>query len=68
LSAKILATYSDETAAMHRFAKEVAAEAAQSLSSEEIGHYVFNGALNLSWIGLARYHRKRAEATTSVTA
>ncbi|HXY00707.1 MAG TPA: MBL fold metallo-hydrolase [Candidatus Limnocylindrales bacterium] len=62
LTARIVASNLDETVAMHRFAKEVAAEAAQYLSPEEIAHYVFNGALNLSWLGLARYHRKRAEA------
>lgn len=62
LSGRILSSTADESAAMHRFAQEVAAEAAQFLSPEEIGHYVFNGALNLSWLGLARYHRKRAEA------
>jgi hypothetical protein len=47
---------------MHRFAQEVAAEAAQFLTPDEITQYVFNGALHLSWLGLARYHRKRAEA------
>jgi glyoxylase-like metal-dependent hydrolase (beta-lactamase superfamily II) len=62
LTARILSSSPDEPAAMHRFAGEVAAEAAQFLSPEEIAHYVFNGALNLSWLGLARYHRKRAEA------
>jgi len=49
--------------AMHRFAQEVAAEAALFLSPEELSHYLFNGALNLSWLGLARYHRKRREAS-----
>ena len=62
ISAAILARNLDETASMHRFAQEIAAEAAQFLSPEEISHYVFNGALHLSWLGLARYHRKRAEA------
>ena len=62
LSAKIFATAADDSAAMHRFAQEVAAEAAQFLKPEELSHYVFNVALNLSWAGLSRYHRKRAEA------
>lgn len=62
LSASILARNLDETASMHRFAQEIAAEAAQFLSPEEISQYVFNGALHLSWLGLARYHRKRAQA------
>jgi glyoxylase-like metal-dependent hydrolase (beta-lactamase superfamily II) len=66
LSAKILESTADDSAAMHRFAQDVAAEAAQFLSPEEVGKYVFSGALNLSWLGLARYHRKRAEAASSV--
>jgi hypothetical protein len=47
---------------MRKFAQEVAADAAQLLTPEELSHYMFNGALHLSWLGLARYHRKRAEA------
>jgi glyoxylase-like metal-dependent hydrolase (beta-lactamase superfamily II) len=62
LSANILARDLGESASVHRFAQEVAAEAAQFLSPDEISDYVFNGALHLSWLGLARYHRKRNEA------
>lgn len=62
LSANILARNLDEKDSVHYFAQEIAAEAAQFLSPEEISHYVFNGALHLSWLGLARYHRKRAQA------
>lgn len=62
LSAAILARNLEEPASMHRFAQEIAAEAAQFLTPEEISQYVFNGALHLSWLGLARYHRKRTEA------
>ncbi|HTZ31092.1 MAG TPA: MBL fold metallo-hydrolase [Methylomirabilota bacterium] len=65
LSARILETTSDESAAMHRFAQDVAADAARFLTPQDMGHYVFNGALNLSWLGLARYHRKRAQAEPS---
>ena len=64
LSASILARNLDEADSMHHFAREIAAEAAQFLSPDEISHYVFNGALHLSWLGLARYHRKRAQAPT----
>lgn len=60
LAANILARELDANGSVHTFAKEVAAEAAQFLSPDEISHYVFNGALNLSWLGLARYHRKRS--------
>jgi hypothetical protein len=31
------------------------------LAPDQVAEYLFNGALNLSWLGLARYHRKRAE-------
>jgi glyoxylase-like metal-dependent hydrolase (beta-lactamase superfamily II) len=65
LSGKILASSRDEIAAMQRFAAEAAAEAARFLSPDEIGHYLFNGALNLSWMGLSRYHRKRGESAGS---
>jgi glyoxylase-like metal-dependent hydrolase (beta-lactamase superfamily II) len=68
LSSTILARDLDDSVAMHRFAQEVAAEAAQFLSPDEISHYVFNGALNLSWLGMARYHRKRAESAAHTPA
>jgi glyoxylase-like metal-dependent hydrolase (beta-lactamase superfamily II) len=61
LSASILSLNLDESASVHRFAQEIAAEAAQFLSPDEISHYVFNGALHLSGLGLARYHRKRLD-------
>ena len=67
MSAGILKSTSDESTAIHRFAKEVAAEAARFLSPDDMGHYVFAGALKLSWLGLARYHRKQADALRSST-
>jgi glyoxylase-like metal-dependent hydrolase (beta-lactamase superfamily II) len=63
LCSSLLSRNLEDEDAMHRFAQEIAAEAAQVLSPEEVSHYLFNGALNLSWMGLARYHRKRAEAS-----
>jgi glyoxylase-like metal-dependent hydrolase (beta-lactamase superfamily II) len=62
LSAEILAREPDQAKATHSFAKAVAAEAADSLTPDELSHYVFNGALQLSWRGLERYHRKRLQA------
>jgi glyoxylase-like metal-dependent hydrolase (beta-lactamase superfamily II) len=59
LVGKLLAASSDETEAMRAFAREVGRDAAQSLTPDEISHYLFNGALHFSWQGLARYHRKR---------
>lgn len=61
-TASILANNLDEAGCIQRFTEEVMAEAAKYLSAEEFSHYVFTGALNLSFLGLARYHRKRAES------
>jgi glyoxylase-like metal-dependent hydrolase (beta-lactamase superfamily II) len=68
LSANIAAANLPDAHAMQRFAKEVAAEAAQFLSPAALWHYLYNGALDLSWLGLSRYHRKRAEAGHSTPA
>jgi glyoxylase-like metal-dependent hydrolase (beta-lactamase superfamily II) len=62
LSAEILSRGQEQSEAIRAFSRAVAAEAAESLSPTELSHYVFNGALQLSWLGLERYHRKRAEA------
>ena len=62
LAAKILSEEADESQASEAFINAIATEARQSLSREEVDHYLFNGALHLSWLGLARYHRKRAAA------
>lgn len=61
LSAEILASAGDPAEAVRNFARAVAADAARYLKPEELSHYVFNGALQLSWFGLARYHQKRQE-------
>jgi glyoxylase-like metal-dependent hydrolase (beta-lactamase superfamily II) len=61
LTGALLAQNLEESAAMHRFAQQIAAEATQFLAPDQVAEYLFNGALNLSWLGLARYHRKRAE-------
>jgi len=62
LTAGILDRARDQTEAVREFARAVAAEAAEFLSPSELSHYVFNGALQLSFLGMARYHKKRAEA------
>jgi len=62
LTADILSRTKDQTEAIHEFARAVAAEAAEFLTPAELSHYVFNGALQLSLLGLARYHQKRAQA------
>lgn len=59
-TASIIASGADEEACIRKFSDEVAADAARYLSPAELAHYSFAAALNLSWMGLARYHRKRA--------
>jgi glyoxylase-like metal-dependent hydrolase (beta-lactamase superfamily II) len=61
LSEEILSRTTDQTEAVRDFARAVAAEAAGHLTPEELSQYVFNGALQLSWLGLVRYHQKRKE-------
>jgi len=62
LSAEIMARGNDETESVRNFARAVAAEAAEFLTPDELSLYVFNGALQLSWRGLERYHRKHADS------
>jgi glyoxylase-like metal-dependent hydrolase (beta-lactamase superfamily II) len=68
LSAEILSRGQEQAEAVRAFSRAVAAEAAEFLSPAELSHYVFNGALQLSWLGLERYHRKRAEAKAKESA
>jgi glyoxylase-like metal-dependent hydrolase (beta-lactamase superfamily II) len=58
---ELLASGADEPAAMRSFIESVTREASRFLSAEQLAHHVFTGGLNLSWLGLARYHRKRAD-------
>jgi glyoxylase-like metal-dependent hydrolase (beta-lactamase superfamily II) len=67
LSAAILSRGQERSESIRAFGRAVAAEAAEFLSPAELSHYVFNGALQLSWLGLERYHRKRAEAKARET-
>jgi glyoxylase-like metal-dependent hydrolase (beta-lactamase superfamily II) len=55
---------SDESAAMASFMAAARAEIAEHLPAEEVEHYVFNAGLNLSFLGLARYLRKRAASAS----
>jgi glyoxylase-like metal-dependent hydrolase (beta-lactamase superfamily II) len=63
--ASILASGLDEEASIRKFSDEVAADAARVISTEEFANYEFTAALNLSWMGLLRYHRKRAAGTSA---
>ncbi len=55
---------SDESEALASFMAAARAEIAEHLPAEEVEHYVFNAGLNLSFLGLARYLRKRATAAS----
>ena len=65
LAAKVLRSTPDQNAALEKFVSEASAEIKQRLSAAEAAHYIFNCGLNLTWLGLARYHRKRAEAAAN---
>jgi glyoxylase-like metal-dependent hydrolase (beta-lactamase superfamily II) len=66
-TANLLASGLDEEACIQKFSSEVATDAATYLTPEELDQYSFAAALNLSWMGLARYHRKRTgSSSTSV--
>jgi glyoxylase-like metal-dependent hydrolase (beta-lactamase superfamily II) len=62
LAGEILRKIPDERHAMDAFVAATTAEIQQRLSAADAEHCLFNVGLNLSWLGLGRYHRKRAEA------
>ena len=64
LTAEILRTAASDSAAMDSFMSATHAEISQHLPVGEADHYAFSAGLNLSFLGLARYLRKRA-ATAS---
>jgi glyoxylase-like metal-dependent hydrolase (beta-lactamase superfamily II) len=64
MAGKSMRSASDESAAMASFMAAARAEIAEHLPAEEVEHYVFNAGLNLSFLGLARYLRKRASAAS----
>jgi glyoxylase-like metal-dependent hydrolase (beta-lactamase superfamily II) len=53
-----------DAAAMNAFVKKSRAEMDEKLGAVEAEHHAFTGALELSFLGLARYIRKRNEAAT----
>jgi glyoxylase-like metal-dependent hydrolase (beta-lactamase superfamily II) len=62
IAANSMRSASDEPAAMASFMAATRAEIAAHLPAEEVEHYVFSAGLHLSFLGLARYLRKRAAA------
>jgi len=64
LAAEILRTAASDSAAMDSFMSATFAEISQYLPAGEAEHYAFSAGLNLSFLGLARYLRKRATAAS----
>jgi glyoxylase-like metal-dependent hydrolase (beta-lactamase superfamily II) len=64
LTAEILRNAASESTAMDSFMSATYAEIAQYLPPGEAEHYAFSAGLNLSFLGLARYLRKRAAAVS----
>jgi glyoxylase-like metal-dependent hydrolase (beta-lactamase superfamily II) len=65
LAAKILRSTPDERGRLAAFVSAASSEIEKHVTAAEAEHYVFNCGLNLTWLGLARYHRKRAEAAVT---
>ena len=61
---EIIRTAGSESAALETFMAAMRADIAKHVSSEEVDHYVLTAGLNLSFLGLARYLRKRATAAS----
>jgi len=64
MTEKILQTARDDAQAMDSFMASARAEIAQHLPAEDIDQYVQIAGLNLSFLGLARHARKRAQAAS----
>jgi glyoxylase-like metal-dependent hydrolase (beta-lactamase superfamily II) len=65
LAAEILRTAASDSAAMDSFMSATYAEISHHLPEGEADHYAFSAGLNLSFLGLARYLRKRAQKAAS---
>ena len=63
-TAEIIHTAGSDGAAMENFMATMRKEIGEYLPADEVEHYVFSAGLNLSFLGLARYLRKRAQAAS----
>ncbi|HKW57418.1 MAG TPA: MBL fold metallo-hydrolase [Candidatus Acidoferrum sp.] len=61
LAAEILQSGAKESAAMEKFVAATEAEIRKRANAADAEHILFNVGLNLTWLGLARYHRKRSQ-------
>jgi glyoxylase-like metal-dependent hydrolase (beta-lactamase superfamily II) len=63
LAAQVLRSASSEAEAKKTFVTRAQGEMQEQIGLEEADHHAFTAGLDLSFLGLARYLRKRAEAT-----
>lgn len=61
---EIVRAAGSESAALEAFMAAMRADIGKYVPAEEVDHYVFSAGLNLSFLGLARYLRKRATAAS----
>ena len=59
LTRKLLASGMETTEAEKTFVDSVASQIKSTLPADEAEHYIFNGGLRLSWLGLMRYVKKK---------
>jgi len=64
LAVESLRAAANDSAAMDAFMSTTYAEISQHMPSNEADHYAFSAGLNLSFLGLARYLRKRSAAAS----
>jgi glyoxylase-like metal-dependent hydrolase (beta-lactamase superfamily II) len=64
LAERSLRKAASDSAAMDSFMSATYAEISEHLPAEEAEHYAFSAGLNLTFLGLARYLRKRATAAS----
>jgi glyoxylase-like metal-dependent hydrolase (beta-lactamase superfamily II) len=62
LAEEILRSTPDDRRGLQAFVAAASSEIGRQVTGTEVEHYVSNCGLNVTWLGLARYHRKRAEA------
>ena len=59
LTRKLMASGMETTEAEKAFVDSVASEIKSTLPADAAEHYIFNGGLRLSWLGLLRYVKKK---------
>src|SRR5215472_1858593 len=64
ITEKIVQTANGDSAAMEAFMSTMRDGIAEHLPAQEVEHYIFSANLNLSFLGLARHLRKRAQAAS----